>query len=139
MIAKLDRLIRSATFLASLMESGVELVACDDAYVSRLAIHTLAAAAENESKAICQACRRRHWPLRRSGESASGAEKRLKSLMGAWVLLPCGVRPTPLQPASPSDGGHGGEIGRRVRANSIETARGGSGRLRQSAECWHAL
>lgn len=51
-VAKLDRLSRNVVFLATLMDSSVEFVACDNANANRLTLHILAAVAENEAKAI---------------------------------------------------------------------------------------
>jgi DNA invertase Pin-like site-specific DNA recombinase len=51
-IAKLDRLARNVAFLANLMESGVDFVACDNPQANRLTIHILAAVAENEAMMI---------------------------------------------------------------------------------------
>ena len=51
-IAKLDRLTRNVAFLANLMESGVDFVACDNPQANRLTIHILAAVAENEALMI---------------------------------------------------------------------------------------
>lgn len=51
-IAKLDRLARNLAFIASLMESGVEFIACDFPQANRLAIHILAAVAEHERDMI---------------------------------------------------------------------------------------
>src|SRR5690349_2260256 len=50
-VAKLDRLGRNVAFLSSLMESGVEFVACDNPSANRLTLHILAAVAENEARA----------------------------------------------------------------------------------------
>jgi DNA invertase Pin-like site-specific DNA recombinase len=51
-IAKLDRLARNVFFISSLMESGVEFVACDNPHATRLTIHILAAVAEHEREMI---------------------------------------------------------------------------------------
>ena len=51
-IAKLDRLSRNVAFLAALMESNVEFVACDNPNANRLTIHILAAVAEDEATRI---------------------------------------------------------------------------------------
>lgn len=51
-IAKLDRLARNVLFIATLMDSGVEFIACDMPQANRMTIHILAAVAENEAKAI---------------------------------------------------------------------------------------
>ncbi|MDG5466806.1 recombinase family protein [Deltaproteobacteria bacterium IMCC39524] len=51
-IAKLDRLSRNVYFISTLMESGVEFVACDFPQANRLTIHILAAVAEHEREMI---------------------------------------------------------------------------------------
>ena len=51
-IAKLDRLSRNLAFLAALMDSGCDFVACDNPTATRLTVHILAAVAENERFAI---------------------------------------------------------------------------------------
>lgn len=51
-IAKLDRLTRNVAFLANLMESGVEFVACDNPHATKFTIHILAAVAEHEREMI---------------------------------------------------------------------------------------
>jgi hypothetical protein len=51
-IAKLDRLARNVVFIASLMEAGVDFVACDLPSANRLTIHILAAVAEYEREMI---------------------------------------------------------------------------------------
>ena len=53
-IAKLDRLSRNVAFLANLMETGVDFVACDQPNANRLTVHILAAVAENEAAMISQ-------------------------------------------------------------------------------------
>jgi DNA invertase Pin-like site-specific DNA recombinase len=53
-IAKLDRLARNVAFISSLMESGVEFIACDNPHATRLTIHILAAVAEHEREMISQ-------------------------------------------------------------------------------------
>lgn len=56
-IAKLDRLSRNVAFLANLMESGVQFIACDNPQANELTIHILAAVAEAERKAISERTR----------------------------------------------------------------------------------
>ena len=51
-VAKLDRLSRNVAFLATLMDSSIDFVACDNANATRLTLHILAAVAEHEAKAI---------------------------------------------------------------------------------------
>jgi DNA invertase Pin-like site-specific DNA recombinase len=51
-VAKLDRLARNVKFLATVMDSGANFVACDNPQANRLTLHILAAVAEAEAKAI---------------------------------------------------------------------------------------
>lgn len=51
-IAKLDRLSRNVAFIANLMDAGIDFVACDNPYATRLTIHILAAIAEHERDMI---------------------------------------------------------------------------------------
>ncbi len=51
-IAKLDRLSRSVSFISTLMDTDVEFVCCDFPDANRLTIHILAAVAEHERQAI---------------------------------------------------------------------------------------
>jgi DNA invertase Pin-like site-specific DNA recombinase len=53
-IAKLDRLARNTAFIANLIESGAEFVACDMPHANKLTLHIIAAMAEYESEAISQ-------------------------------------------------------------------------------------
>jgi DNA invertase Pin-like site-specific DNA recombinase len=53
-IAKLDRLSRSVSFLARLMESGIEFTAVDMPQANRFVIHIMAAVAEQERLMISQ-------------------------------------------------------------------------------------
>lgn len=53
-IAKLDRLGRNVAFIATLMESGVEFVCCDNPAANKLMLHMLAVFAEHERDQISQ-------------------------------------------------------------------------------------
>ena len=53
-IAKLDRLARSVSFISALMDSKVDFVACDMPDATPLTVHIMAAMAEYEAKAISQ-------------------------------------------------------------------------------------
>ena len=54
LIARLDRLARNVAFIANLMESGADFIACDMPQANRLTIHILAAVAERERELISQ-------------------------------------------------------------------------------------
>lgn len=51
-IAKIDRLARNVSFVSSLMDTGVEFVACDMPTANNFTIHIFAALAEQEAKLI---------------------------------------------------------------------------------------
>lgn len=51
-VAKLDRLARDVEFLARVMNSEADFVACDNPAANRLTLHILAAVAEAEARAI---------------------------------------------------------------------------------------
>ncbi len=51
-IAKLDRLSRNVAFIAGLMESRVEFIACDMPEANKLTLHIMAAMAQHEREAI---------------------------------------------------------------------------------------
>jgi DNA invertase Pin-like site-specific DNA recombinase len=53
-VAKMDRLSRNVAFIATMMDSGVEFVACDNPNATRLTLHILAAVAEHEREMISQ-------------------------------------------------------------------------------------
>lgn len=52
LIAKLDRLSRNVSFITTLMESGIEFVACDMPHANKFTIHVFAALAEQEADMI---------------------------------------------------------------------------------------
>jgi len=56
-IAKLDRLARNVLFIANLMESGVEFLACDCPGKDKFMLHVRAAMAEEEGRRISQRTR----------------------------------------------------------------------------------
>lgn len=54
LVAKLDRLSRAVSFIAKLMDSKVDFVACDQPSASRLTVHIYAAMAEHERNMISE-------------------------------------------------------------------------------------
>jgi DNA invertase Pin-like site-specific DNA recombinase len=81
-IAKLDRLSRNVAFIATMMDSGVEFVACDNPHATRLTLHILAAVAEHEremisarTKAALQAAKARGVRLGRNAERLAPANR----------------------------------------------------------------
>jgi DNA invertase Pin-like site-specific DNA recombinase len=57
LIAKLDRLARSVSFVASLMDGAVDFIATDMPTASRFVVHIMAAVAEHERQAIADRTR----------------------------------------------------------------------------------
>jgi DNA invertase Pin-like site-specific DNA recombinase len=89
-VAKLDRLARNVAFLAALIESGVDFVACDNQHANKLTLHILAAVAQAEREAASQRTkdafraakrngaklgsnRRGHWTGREEGSDSISA------------------------------------------------------------------
>lgn len=54
LIAKLDRLARNVSFIAAMMDAGIDFMACDQPFASRLTLHILAAVAEDEARRISE-------------------------------------------------------------------------------------
>jgi DNA invertase Pin-like site-specific DNA recombinase len=81
-IAKLDRLSRNVAFIATMMDAGVEFVACDNPHATRLTLHILAAVAEHDremisarTKAALQAAKARGVRLGRNAERLASANR----------------------------------------------------------------
>lgn len=73
-IAKMDRLSRDLAFIANLMKSGVEFVACDNPHANKLTIHILAAVAEHERDMIGKRTSEALQALKRSGKRLGSPE-----------------------------------------------------------------
>jgi|ERR1700733_5549500 DNA invertase Pin-like site-specific DNA recombinase len=96
-IAKLDRLARNVHFISSLMESGVDFLACDFPEANRLTVHILAAVAEHEAsmistrtKAALEAAKMRGAVL--GGQR--GARGRMKAMAAKGAVISAAVRQT---------------------------------------------
>ena len=82
-VAKLDRLSRNVAFLSSLMDSGVDFVACDQPFANRLTIHILAAVAEHEAKMISERTHLALQAYKKRGGVLGGADPRCRNLTPA--------------------------------------------------------
>ena len=69
-IAKLDRLSRNVALVATIMDSGVAFVACDNPHANKLTVHILAAVAQHEHEIV--------------SERARGALQAAKARTEAW-------------------------------------------------------
>jgi DNA invertase Pin-like site-specific DNA recombinase len=123
-IAKLDRLSRNVAFIATMMDSGVEFVACDNPHATRLTLHILAAVAEHEremisarTKAALQAAKARGVRLGRNAErlapaNHAAAVERANQIKDVLVELA-------------GSGMSARQIAAELTARGIPTARGG--------------
>jgi DNA invertase Pin-like site-specific DNA recombinase len=75
-IAKLDRLARNVAFTSTLLETGVDFVACDNPNANKLTIHILAAVAEEEAAAISRRTTAAHAVYKARG----GVSRRVRAL-----------------------------------------------------------
>ena len=94
-IAKLDRLSRNVAFIATMMDAGVEFVACDNPHATRLTLHILAAVAEHEremiaarTKAALQAAKARGVRLGRNGAEYLAPSNKAAAIERARTLAP---------------------------------------------------
>jgi len=71
-IAKLDRLSRNVAFVATIMDSNVEFVACDFPQASRLTLHIMAAVAEHERRMISERTKAALAAAKRRGVKLGG-------------------------------------------------------------------
>lgn len=129
LIAKLDRLSRNLAFIAAMMDSGVEFVACDNPHATRLTLHILAAVAEHEremiaerTKAALQAAKARGVLLGRNGIQRLAPANRAAAMHRAEQLKPILAE---LSAAGMSKR----EIAAELAGRGIPTPRGGR---------WHA-
>lgn len=74
LIAKLDRLARSVSFVSNLMDSGVKFQALDLPEANELTIHIFAALAQHEAKIISERTKAALGELKRQGVQLGKAE-----------------------------------------------------------------
>ena len=84
-IAKLDRLARNVHFISSLMESGVDFVACDFPEANRLTVHILAAVAEHEAAMISARTKAALGAAKARGAALGGQRGSLERMRGMAV------------------------------------------------------
>ena len=133
-IARLDRLTRNVAFLANLMESSIEFVACDNPHATRFTIHILAAVAEHEremisarTKAALAAARARGIRLgnpRLSGGNPVASRLACAAHTGRANEYAADVRPF-IDAARQAGAATLGQIARALNARGVRTPGGG--------------
>jgi DNA invertase Pin-like site-specific DNA recombinase len=106
-IAKLDRLSRNVAFIANLMESKVNFLACDNPHANKLTIHVLAAMAEHERDMI--------------SARTSSALQALKAQGRAWVSRKSGRTVERLGSPNPQAGAVAGGRAVSIAADAFAT------------------
>lgn len=131
-IAKLDRLSRNIHFITSLMEAGIDFVACDMPQASRFTIHIYAALAEQErvfiserTKAALKAAQDRGVELGTNNLTDEGRRKGAHN--AAMVRLEkakqFAAKVSPVIDELRSEGKSLREIAKELNSMSIQTAR----------------
>ena len=110
LIARLDRLARNVAFIANLMESGADFIACDMPQATRLTIHILAAVANHEREMISARTK-----------AALAEAKRRGTLLGNPRIAEATAKAHAAHRASPASGGNNGAH-RRMEAAGMDVA-----------------
>lgn len=77
-IAKLDRLSRSMTFISQLMDSEIEFIACDLPTANRFTIHIFSALAEQEARFISERTKVALAELKKQGKKLGNPQNLTK-------------------------------------------------------------
>ena len=125
LIAKLDRLSRNVAFIATMMDSGVEFIACDNPNATRLTLHILAAVAEHEremivarTRAALQAAKARGVRLGRHGAERLAPANKAAAVERAKELQP-------ILADLRAAGASARQIAAELTKRGVATARGG--------------
>jgi DNA invertase Pin-like site-specific DNA recombinase len=129
-IAKLDRLSRNLAFIAALMDSGAEFVACDMPHANKLTVHILAAVAEHEREMISDRTKAALAAAKARGKKLGNpklAEARKRAVQGnksAAARYAANVLPVIREIRASGVQSLRG-VARALAARGIKTARGG--------------
>jgi DNA invertase Pin-like site-specific DNA recombinase len=129
-IARLDRLARNVAFIANLMESSAEFVACDMPQATRLTLHVLAAVAEHEREAISQRTKVALAAAKARGTRLGSPDATRARVLAAVILRANGARfaggVLPIIDSLQAEGLGLRAIARELDRRGIRTARGGT-------------
>jgi DNA invertase Pin-like site-specific DNA recombinase len=127
-IAKLDRLSRNVAFIANLMESRAEFVACDMPQANKLTLHIMAAMAEHEREAISKRTKEALAAARARGTKLGNPTPNMEGMWSQWSSQAQAVRERVYPVARQmKDGGMTlAQIAQSLNDRGMKTYRGGS-------------
>jgi DNA invertase Pin-like site-specific DNA recombinase len=127
-IARLDRLARNVAFIANLMDSRVDFVACDMPEANRLTLHILAAVAEHEREMISARTKAALAAAKARGTRLGNPDGQLARKAAAACLIAKADRfaatVLPMVTGLASQGLGLREIARHLNERGIKTSRG---------------
>lgn len=127
-IARLDRLARNVAFIANLMDSRVDFVACDMPEANRLTLHILAAVAEHERDMISQRTKAALAAAKARGTRLGSPDgKTARKAAAARLIAKADQFAATVQPMAEGLALQGlslREIARRLNDRGIKTSRG---------------
>lgn len=130
-IAKLDRLSRNVAFIANLMESRAEFIACDMPQANKLTLHIMAAMAEHEREAISKRTKEALAAAKARGTRLGNPTPNMERMWSQWSEQAKAVRERvhPLARGMKDGGMTLAQIAQSLNDRGMKTYRGGS---------WHA-
>src|SRR5262245_50968436 len=129
-IAKLDRLSRNLAFIAALMESGVEFIACDMPHANKLTIHILAAVAEHEREMISERTKAALAVAKKRGQRLGNPNISEAAKLGRAVVMAkarrfaANIRPI-IEEIQRAGATSANAIAAKLNERNVKTARGG--------------
>jgi DNA invertase Pin-like site-specific DNA recombinase len=126
-IAKLDRLSRNVAFIANLMESRVEFIACDMPEANKLTLHIMAAMAQHEREATSKRTKEALAIVKARGTKLGRPNADIKEVQRHWSEQARAVRER-IYPTAQSMRQQGmtlTQIAQRLNDQGLKTCRNG--------------